>query len=101
MACINRIQAALENYSSRGLVRLEARLQNELEMVIGQEEILWWQKSRKDELMHGDRNTNFFHQKTIMRRWRNRIEAIQDNSGNWIYSEEEIRKHAIGYFSAL
>ena len=68
MACINEIQAALESYSSRGLVRLEARLRNELEMVMGQEKILWWQKSRKDELLHGDKNTNFFHQKTIARR---------------------------------
>ena len=101
MARINGIQAALENYSSRGLGRLEARLRNELERVMGQEEILWWQKSRKDELLHGNRNTNFFHQKTIARRQRNRIEAIQDNSGNWIYSEEEICNHAIGYFSAL
>ncbi|KAH9783625.1 reverse transcriptase domain-containing protein [Citrus sinensis] len=101
MARINGIQAALGRYSSRGLVQLEARLWNELETVMGQKEILWWQKSRKDELLHGDRNTNFFHQKTIARRRRNRIEAIQDTSGNWLYSEEEIRNYAIGYFSSL
>ena len=52
MARINEIQAALENYSSRGLMRLEARLRNELEIVMGQEEILWLQKSRKDQLLH-------------------------------------------------
>ena len=101
MARINRIQKALEKYSSRGLIRLEARLRTDLEMVMGQEEILWWQKSRKDWIMHGDRNTKFFHQKTIVRRRRNRIEAIQDNSGNWLYNAEEIRKHAVGYFSTL
>ncbi|KAH9769016.1 reverse transcriptase domain-containing protein [Citrus sinensis] len=70
-------------------------------MVMGQEEILWWQKSRKDWIMHGDRNTSFFHKKTIVRKRRNRIEAIQDNSGNWLYNEEEIRNHAVGYFSTL
>ena len=91
MARINGIQAALEKYSSRGLMRLEARLRRDLEMVMGQEEILWWQKSRKDWIMHGDRNTKFFHQKTIVRMRRNKIEAIQDNSGNWLYNEEEIR----------
>ena len=42
MARINGTQAALENSSSRGLMRLEACLRNELEMVMGQEEILWW-----------------------------------------------------------
>ncbi|KAH9798495.1 reverse transcriptase domain-containing protein [Citrus sinensis] len=82
-------------------MRLEARLRRDLEMVMGQEEILWWQKSRKDWIMHGDRNTKFFHQKTIVRMRRNKIEAIQDNSGNWLYNAEEIRKHAVGYFSAL
>ncbi|KAH9788525.1 reverse transcriptase domain-containing protein [Citrus sinensis] len=97
MARINEIQAALENYSSRGLMRLEAQLRKELETVMGQEEILWWQKSRKDWIMHGDRNTRFFHQKTIVRRRRNRIEAIQDSSGNWLYNEEEIRNHAMGF----
>ena len=76
MARINGIQATLENYSSHNLMRLEARLRNELEMVMSQEEILWLQKSRNDWLLHEDRNMNFFHQKTIARRRRNRIEAI-------------------------
>ena len=58
-------------------------------------------KSRKDWNMLRDKNTNFFHQKTIVCRWRNRIEAIQDNSGNWLYNEEEIRNHAVAYFSSL
>ncbi|KAH9666802.1 putative ribonuclease H protein [Citrus sinensis] len=101
MARINGIQATLEKYSSRSLRRLEARLRNELEMVMSQEEILWLQKSRKDWLLHGDRNTNFFHKKTIARRRRNRIEAIRDSSGNWLYDEEDIKRHAVGYFSEL
>ncbi|XP_024041891.1 uncharacterized protein LOC127901822 [Citrus sinensis] len=91
MARVIGIQAALENYSSRGLMRLEANLRKELEMVMGHEDIFLWQKSRNDWIMHGDRNTRFFHQKTIVRRRRNRIKAIQDNSGNWLYNEEEIR----------
>ncbi|KAH9745843.1 reverse transcriptase domain-containing protein [Citrus sinensis] len=101
MAQINGIQAALEKYSSRGLMHLEAQLRKDLEIVMGQEEILWWQKSRKDWIMHGDRNTRFFHQKTIVRKRRNRIEAIQESSGNWLYNEEEIRNHGMGYFLEL
>ena len=101
MARINGIQEALENYSSRGLIRLEARLRSELEMVMAQEEILWLQKSRKDWILHRDRNTSFFHRKTITRRRQNRIEAIQNSSGNWLYNETEISSHAIGYFSSL
>ena len=66
MARINGIQAALENYSFRRLIQLEARLRSELEMVMAQEEILWLQKSRKDWLLHGDKNTNFFHKKKLL-----------------------------------
>ena len=41
MAQINGIQAALENYSFRGLIQLEAQLRSELEMVMAHEEIIW------------------------------------------------------------
>ena len=60
-----------------------------------------WQKSRKDWILHGVRNTTFFHKKTIAHRRRNRIEVIKDNMGNWIYNEKDICSHAIGYFSSL
>ncbi|KAH9736450.1 putative ribonuclease H protein [Citrus sinensis] len=39
MARINEIQAALEKSSSRGLMRLEARLRKDLEIVMGHDEI--------------------------------------------------------------
>lgn len=70
-------------------------------MVLTQEEVLWLQKSRKDWILHGDRNTSLFHQKTMTRRRRNRIEAIQDNSGNWLYDEDAIRRHVVEYFYSL
>ena len=101
MARINGIQATLEKYSSRSLMRLEARLRNELEMMMSQEEILWLQKSQKDWLLHGDRNTNFFHQKTIARKRRNIIKVIRDSSRNCLYDEEDIRRHVVGYFLDL
>ena len=93
MARINGIQATLESRNSYSLMRMEARLRNELETVMSQEEILW--------LLHGDRNTDFFHPKTIAQRRKNRIEVIRDCSGNWLYEEEEIKRHAMGYFSDL
>ena len=68
---------------------------------MAQEEIFWWQKSRKDWILHRDRNIIFFHQKTIARRRRNRIEAIKDSMGDQIYNEKDIRSHAVEYFSSL
>ncbi|KAH9735403.1 putative ribonuclease H protein [Citrus sinensis] len=41
--------------------------------------------------MHGDRNTAFFHQKTLTRRRRNRIDAIQSDTGEWLYNVADIK----------
>ncbi|XP_052287360.1 uncharacterized protein LOC127898893 [Citrus sinensis] len=57
MARLGGIQRALEKYSSQGLLELELKLRTELEEVLTQEEIFWLQKSRKDWLLLGDRNT--------------------------------------------
>lgn len=56
-----------------------SKLKSELEEVLTQEELLWQQKSIQDWIMHGDRNTSYFHQKTINRRRHNRIEAIKND----------------------
>ena len=43
----------------------------------------------------------FFHKKTVARRQRNRIQAIRESLGNWLYDEEDLMRHAMGYFSNL
>lgn len=65
------------------------------------EEILWLQKSRQDWLLLVDRNISYFHQKTLSRRRRNNITAIQDSSGVWIYENDKIKDHTIQFFSTL
>ena len=44
------------NYSN-GLLKLEKKLQQELALVVNQEELLWYQRSREDWIKSGDRNT--------------------------------------------
>ncbi|KAH9735402.1 putative ribonuclease H protein [Citrus sinensis] len=51
--------------------------------------------------MHGDRNTAFFHQKTLTRRRRNRIDAIQSDTGEWLYNVADIKAHAVQFFFDL
>ncbi|KAH9735416.1 putative ribonuclease H protein [Citrus sinensis] len=81
--------------------RLELKLKKELEEILTQEEILWLQKSRKEWLIQGDRNTTYFHQKTLARRRRNRITTIQNANGEWIVDNEIIKQHATAFFSTL
>lgn len=63
-----------------------------MELVLHQEEILWFQKSRLDALKDGDHNTKFFHLSTIIRRRRNRIDMLLDGEGNWISTPEEVKQ---------
>ena len=98
---IRGIQRALEKYHSIILTRLEIQLKNELEAVLTQEEILWYQKSMREWIQCGDRNTTFFHRKTIQRRRRNNIEMIKDDIDNWLFNNDEIRAYVVSFFSKL
>lgn len=66
LARIGGVQRALERRPLRSLHRLEAKLKRELEEVLMQEELLWVQKSRKDWVCFGDRNTAYFHKKKLI-----------------------------------
>ena len=51
--------------------------------------------------MYGDRNTAYFHKKTLIRHRQNRITAIQNDTGKWIYDVEIIKQLAGRFFSEL
>lgn len=80
---------------------LKSTLRKELEVVLAQKEILWFQKSRRDWISIEDRNTTFFHRKTISRRRRCKVEAIKNNEGQWLYDKEDIKNHVVHYFTEL
>lgn len=63
MARLNGIQHALEKFDSNWLLELESNLKMELETILSHEELLWYQKSRREWISCGDRNTAFFHKK--------------------------------------
>lgn len=65
------------------MTELDLTLRNEYETVCLQEELLWLQKSRSTWIKDGDRNTKFYHTQALIRRRRNRILMLQDESGNW------------------
>ena len=81
--------------------RKEAHLQAELNEWLLRNEILWKQKSREVWLKEGDKNSKFFHLSTIIRRRRNSIDAVKNDSREWITDRREIQKHFVEKFKIL
>ncbi|RYR39566.1 hypothetical protein Ahy_A09g045127 isoform B [Arachis hypogaea] len=83
------------------LDRLEANLHQEMEEILKKEEIFWFQKSRAQWIVEGDRNTKFYHTKTIIRRAKNKISKLRNQQGEWIENGTETKDHAVQFFKDL
>ncbi|XP_021845043.2 uncharacterized protein [Spinacia oleracea] len=57
-ARLEGVQKRMSIRWDRGLVKLESKLRRELDDVLHQEEMIWFQKSRLEAIKDGDRNTN-------------------------------------------
>lgn len=98
---IKEVQEQIDtNYYDELLVK-EGKLLQEFETVLEQEELIWFQKSREKWVAHGDRNTEFFHMSTIIRRRRNRVDMLKNDENRWISDAHELEKLAITYFKKL
>lgn len=72
-----------------------------MDIVLQQEELLWFQKSRLEALRDGDRNTKFFHLSTVNRRPRNQIEMLQNSEGQWLSDTDEVKVLVVDYWRVL
>lgn len=86
--------------SSQWAIDLEKRLRAELEEVLNQEQVLWFQKSRASFLIDGDRNTKFYHLSTVIRRT-NRIECLQDDEGEWVAEKSAVQRLIVNFFANI
>ncbi|KAG7579838.1 Ribonuclease H domain [Arabidopsis thaliana x Arabidopsis arenosa] len=98
---ITDVQDLLDQSQTDTLLAKESELLKEFDLVLEQEEILWFQKSREKWIVLGERNTKYFHTSTIIRRRRNRIEALKDDEGRWVVESQELEKLAVDYYQRL
>ena len=98
---IKEIQERIEQNASDELLVKEGELLKEFEIVLEQEEVIWFQKSREKWVVHGDRNTKFFHMSTIIRRRRNKVEMLRNNENQWVSEAQELEELAVNYFKKL
>ena len=69
--------------------------------MLSQEKEIWALKSQVNWLVQGDRNTNFYHVSTLVKRKRNWILAMKDSVGEWIFEEMAIKEHIRNGFEGI
>src|ERR1044072_4026269 len=95
------VQQELDWRETEAMLRLEHELREEYEEILLQEELMWYQKSREQWVRFGDRNTNFFHTQTVIRRKRNKIHGMFIGNGVWSTDEEELEAEAHLFYTNL
>ncbi|XP_062028604.1 uncharacterized protein LOC133744523 [Rosa rugosa] len=101
LARICGIQRCLGRQNIPFLVNLEKELISQYEQIRDAEALFWRQKSRDKWLCEGDRNTNFFHLTTMIRRRRNKIDGLFDASGTWTDNPSVLKQIAADIFQNL
>ncbi|XP_072064306.1 uncharacterized protein [Arachis hypogaea] len=98
---LNDVQITLESREDQQLRIKEQSLHQELNAVLLQEELLWYQKSREQWVRCGDRNTKFFHLQTVIRRKRNKIHGLFLEDGSWATETTTLEMAANSFFQKL
>ncbi|KAL4366196.1 hypothetical protein GQ457_05G015820 [Hibiscus cannabinus] len=83
LARIKGVERALDVSYRQSLVDLEDTLHRELDIVLEQEESLWFQNSRSNWIQQGDRNTKYFHLTTARRQKQNMVRSLRVETGGW------------------
>ncbi|MBA0842410.1 hypothetical protein Goarm_002235, partial [Gossypium armourianum] len=98
---IKNIQRLLDLKSNDRLRRKELDLRQTLEDILKHEELSWFQKSRSVWLSGGDRNTKYFHGRTLTRRRRNIIKGLKLDRTNWCFDLDILKQHVVGFYAKL
>lgn len=99
-ARINGLQQSINYNHSRGVQELEKRLIGDLDRVLDQEELLWFQKSWACWIWDGDRNTSFYHRSTVVQRGKSRVRMLKMDEV-WVHDPAQLKDHIISLFTCL
>lgn len=99
LARITCVQNWLAIGHNRRLIKLEIKLRNELDCVLHHEKVLWFQKSRKNWIRSGDKNTWYYHASTVVRRNRNKVEALKDSNDIWVDNLSTLKNLVNNFFN--
>ncbi|KAK5825308.1 hypothetical protein PVK06_020124 [Gossypium arboreum] len=98
---LSNVQRIVDLSWFNSLRHQEFVIRGELENILYHEEILWKQKLRCEWLKLGDRNTSYFHIRTLQRRKFNKITALRGAYGNWVFDQDTLKSEAVNFFQKL
>lgn len=79
----------------------EIKVADRLVELFHREELLWRQRARLDWLVHGDKNTYFFHLRASRRRRKNQIKALQRADGQLTEDRREMEELTTDFYKNL
>lgn len=100
-ARLEGIQRAIGVRRTISLIKLEAKLKKNLEDVLYFEELMWYQNSREVWIKSGDRNTNYYHATTKVRKATSRILALKNEKGDLEGNDVQIKNMIQNHFMKL
>ncbi|XP_061348186.1 uncharacterized protein LOC133293611 [Gastrolobium bilobum] len=98
LACISGIDKKLHSSINAALEGLHQILWAELHKIYIQEELTWFQWSRRQWLVDEDRNMRFYHASTVIRRRHNKILMLKDERDNWVGTPEKLKSMVVKFF---
>ncbi|CAL1365946.1 unnamed protein product [Linum trigynum] len=84
-----------------GLLKLQLKLEGELDWVLAQEEIVWFQRAKEKWATLGEQNTSYFHHQATRRKRRNKILALRNANGDWIDDQESLLNMVLNFYTTL
>ncbi|XP_031101755.1 uncharacterized protein LOC116005649 [Ipomoea triloba] len=101
LACLGGVQRRLALRYHGGLSKLEHKLTAEYQDTLYQEELLWFQRSREEWIVSGDRNTKYYHAAASIRKARNTVVCLRNEEGEWMSDQVILQRHVRNYFIGL
>ncbi|XP_072058136.1 uncharacterized protein [Arachis hypogaea] len=98
---IDQIQRCLEVTNVLSLRIKEVELREDYNRLLLQEKLFWYQKSRDQWAKYGDRNTKFFHLKTLEHRNHNRVHGLYVRDGSWSTDPDILQEEALSFYKNL
>lgn len=85
----------------RGMKKLRMNLREELNIILKKEELTWFQRSKAKWLADDDRNTKYYHLKTITKRRKNKISMLKDENDKYVEDDDQLKSMINEYYKKL